>query len=147
MENMSHTLFVLGSAGAALIAGYVLHHLINAKRLGDAKEFARRIEEEARKEGQAQKKEIILQGKHEFLDYKRQAEQELKELERELKGKERKLEEHGDKLEEKLENAVNIIKEFDVSVKRAMEITNLSSDYQEKLINELERQNIKCRIE
>ncbi|MDR3074407.1 MAG: ribonuclease Y [Deltaproteobacteria bacterium] len=112
MNGTTHTLLVAGGALAAVWAGYFLHNLIHAKRLKDAKDFARRIEEEARKEGQAQKKEILLQGKHELLEYKRQAEQELKELERELKGKEKKLQEHGEKLEEKLEKATE--KEHDL---------------------------------
>jgi len=105
MNGMTHTLIIVGGALAALIAGYILHNVINAKRLNEAKKFASRIEEEARKEGLAQKKEILLQGKHELLEYKRQAEQELKELERELKGKEKKLEDYSERLEEKLEKA------------------------------------------
>ena len=136
MENMPQILLVLGSSGIALIAGYILHHAVNAKRIGDAKEFARRIEEEARKEGHAQKKEIILQGKHEFLEYKRQAEQDLKELERELKLKERKLEEHGDKLEEKLEKATQKEQELLVHEKelarKERSISELEETLQEK---------------
>ncbi|CAK7037293.1 MAG: Ribonuclease Y [Desulfovibrio sp.] len=105
MTGMTHTLMVAGALVAAALVGYFLHNAINAKRLRDAKDFARRIEEEARKEGQAQKKEILLQGKHELLEYKRQAEQELKELEKDLKIKEKKLQDHSDKLEEKSEKS------------------------------------------
>ncbi|MCC8194608.1 MAG: ribonuclease Y [Deltaproteobacteria bacterium] len=112
MNGMTHTLVAVGAGLAALLAGYVLHSVINAKRLRDAKEFASRIEDEARKEGLAQKKEILLQGKHELLEYKRQAEQELKELEKELKGKEKKLEDYSEKLEEKFEKATE--KEHDL---------------------------------
>ena len=103
MNGMSHILLPVGSFLIAAIAGYFLHNIINAKKMKDAREFARRIEDEARKEGQAQKKEILLQGKHELLEYKRQAEQEIKELERELKAKEKRLQDHSEKLEEKLE--------------------------------------------
>lgn len=103
MTGMTHTLMVAGGFIAALLAGYILNNVINAKRLRDAKDFALRIEEEARKEGQAQKKEILLQGKHELLEYKRQAEQELKELEKDLKVKDKKLQDYGEKLEEKFE--------------------------------------------
>ncbi|MDL2272592.1 ribonuclease Y [Desulfovibrio sp. OttesenSCG-928-I05] len=103
--NGTQTLMIVGTALVAALVGYFLHRLINTKRLNDARDLARRIEEEARKEGQAQKKEIILQGKHELIEYKKEAEQELKELERELKIKERKLEEYSEKLEEKFEKA------------------------------------------
>jgi ribonuclease Y len=105
MTGMTHTLMVAGGLVAAALVGYILHNVINAKKLRNAKDFAQRIEEEARKEGQAQKKEILLQGKHELLEYKRQAEQELKELEKELKVKDKKLQDYGEKLEEKVEKA------------------------------------------
>ncbi|GHV50545.1 ribonuclease Y [Deltaproteobacteria bacterium] len=114
MNGMTDTLLVAGGALLAAIAGYILHGVINAKRLKDSKEFAHRIEEEARKEGQAQKKEILLQGKHEILEYKRVAEQELKELERELKAKEKKIQDHSEKLEEKLEKTTE--KEHDLLI-------------------------------
>ena len=112
MDGMTHILGIIGIGLAAFCVGYILHNLINAKRLKEAKEFASRIEDEARKEGLAQKKEILLQGKHELLEYKRQAEQELKELEKELKGKEKKLEDYSGRLEEKLEKATE--KEHDL---------------------------------
>ncbi len=141
--DMSHTLMVAGSLVAAALAGYLLHNFINAKRLKDAKDFARRIEDEARKEGQAQKKEILLQGKHELLEYKRQAEQDLKELERELKNKEKKLEDHGEKLEEKLEKATEkehelILMEKDLARKeRSME--EKEAQLSEKMIEQERR--------
>ena len=42
----------------------------------------------------------------------------------------------------KLEDTVNIIKEFNVTVTKAMEVTKLSNDKREILICELKRQNI-----
>ena len=105
MNGIVYTLAIAASMLAAACLGYFLHHLINTKRLKDARDLARRIEEEARKEGQAQKKEIILQGKHELLEYKTQAEQEIKELERDIKLKEKKLDEYSERLEEKVEKA------------------------------------------
>ena len=85
--------------------GYILHRYLSAKRIGDARELARRIVEEGRKEAQAQKKEMILQGQDELFNQKRELELEFKERERELKAKDRKLQEHGERLEEKLEKA------------------------------------------
>ncbi|MDL2210905.1 Rnase Y domain-containing protein, partial [Desulfovibrio sp. OttesenSCG-928-O18] len=138
---------VAGAALVAVLAGYVLHNIINAKRLRDAKEFARRIEDEARKEGQAQKKEILLQGKHELIEYKRQAEQELKELEKELKAKEKKLEDYSDKLEEKLEKTTE--KEHDLllmekelarkerGLEEKDELLNRKMDEQERRLQEV----------
>lgn len=97
------SLIVCGIAG--LFVGIVINSRINAKRLGDANELARRIIDEARKEAQAQKKEIILQGQDDLFNQKREMENELKERERDVKVRERKLDEMGGRLEEKLEKA------------------------------------------
>jgi len=44
--------------------------------------------------------------------------------------------------EGKLEATIGIIKEFNATVTKAMEVTKLSNDEREKLICELKRQNI-----
>ena len=46
------------------------------------------------------------------------------------------------KQEGKLEATIGIIKEFNATVTKAMEVTKLSDDEREKLICELKRQNI-----
>ena len=91
-------LLLLGCGG-----GYFLHRHVCIKRLGDARELAGRIVEEARKEAQAQKKEILLQGQNDLFNQKRELESEFKERERELKARDRKLQEQGERLEERLE--------------------------------------------
>ncbi len=91
-------LLLLGCGG-----GYLLHRHVCVKRLGDARELAGRIVEEARKEAQAQKKEILLQGQNDLFNQKRELESEFKERERELKARDRKLQEQGERLEERLE--------------------------------------------
>lgn len=91
-------LLLLGCGG-----GYFLHRYVCTKRLGDARELAGRIVEEARKEAQAQKKEILLQGQNDLFNQKRELESEFKERERELKARDRKLQEQGERLEERLE--------------------------------------------
>ena len=78
-------LLLLGCGG-----GYFLHRYVCTKRLGDARELAGRIVEEARKEAQAQKKEILLQGQNDLFNQKRELESEFKERERELKARDRK---------------------------------------------------------
>ena len=93
-------LLLLGCGG-----GYFLHRYVCTKRLGDARELAGRIVEEARKEAQAQKKEILLQGQNDLFNQKRELESEFKERERELKARDRKLQEQGERLEERLEKA------------------------------------------
>lgn len=80
---------------------------ISARRIGDARDLAMRIVEEARKEAQAQKKELLVQGQNDLFTQKREMENEFRERERELKQRERKLDENGAKLEEKLEKAAS----------------------------------------
>ncbi|MDR1856298.1 MAG: ribonuclease Y [Desulfovibrio sp.] len=93
---------VAGSAGGAIVHGRIV-----GRRLGDARELARRIIDEARKEALAQKKEILIQGQDDLFNQKREMENEHKEREREVKGRERKLDEMTARLEEKLEKATS----------------------------------------
>ncbi len=47
MNGMTHTLMIAGGALVAFIVGYILHNVINAKRLKEDKEIAGRMDEEA----------------------------------------------------------------------------------------------------
>lgn len=85
--------------------GMFLQRRLEARRVGEAGDLARRIVEEARKEAQAQKKELLVQGQNDLFAQKREMENEFKEREREAKQRERKLDELGGRLEEKLEKA------------------------------------------
>ena len=105
---MSEFLYPLLAGLAILLgvfAGFFLHNYLSTKRVGDARELARRIVEEGRKEAHAQKKEMLIQGQDELFKQKREMELDSKERERELKARERKLQEHSEKLEERLEKA------------------------------------------
>lgn len=85
--------------------GILLYKKISKKHIGDAKELAIRIIEEARKEGQAQKKEILLQGQNEIFNQKKEIEFDFKQREKELNIKDRKLQDQSERLEEKFEKA------------------------------------------
>ncbi len=102
---MSFVSIMLILAGVAIgaAAGYILHKTIESKRLGDAKDLAERILDEARKEAQASKKESLLQAQDEIYNQKKELETEYKERERQLKSKEGKLAEKEERLEGKLE--------------------------------------------
>ncbi|MBO4793465.1 MAG: DUF3552 domain-containing protein, partial [Deltaproteobacteria bacterium] len=96
-------LIILGVLIAGALIGFALHRYQSAKSVGDARDLAGRIVEEARKEAQAQKKEILLQGQDELFNQKRELENDFKERERELKARDHKLQEQGERLEERLE--------------------------------------------
>ncbi|EPR32886.1 2,3 cyclic-nucleotide 2-phosphodiesterase [Alkalidesulfovibrio alkalitolerans DSM 16529] len=94
----------VGLVGGAA-AGYVLHRIIEAKRLAEAKDLAQRILEEARKEAQVTKEDVLVQGQKELLQEKKEQEREIKERENALKAKEQKLMAKEERLEAKLETA------------------------------------------
>jgi len=94
---------ILAGAVIGAAAGYILHKTIESRRLGDARDLAERILDEARKEAQAGKKESLLQAQDEIYNQKRELENEYKERERQLKGKETRLAEKEERLEGKLE--------------------------------------------
>ncbi|KAA0204654.1 ribonuclease Y [Lawsonia intracellularis] len=85
--------------------GIFLYKKVSKKYIGDAKELAIRIVEEARKEGQAQKKEILLQGQNEIFNQKKEFEFDFKQREKELSIKDKKLQVQSERLEERLERA------------------------------------------
>ncbi len=93
---------IIGLAGGAA-AGYILHRIIEGKRLAEAKDLAVRILEEARKEAQVTKEDAIVQGQKELLREKKEQEGEIKERENSLKAKEQKLAAKEERLESKLE--------------------------------------------
>lgn len=110
--DASHLIYIAITAIVGCILGILFHKNMSAKHIGDANDLAKRIVEEARKEGEAQKKEITLQGKDEAQEYKRSLELDLKERERELKAREKRILESSEKLEEKLDNALKKEQEF-----------------------------------
>jgi len=85
--------------------GYVLHKVLEAKRVNNAEGLAKRIIDEARKEAQAQKKELLLQAQDDIYNQKKELERENKEREKELKKRETKILDKEERLEDKLEKA------------------------------------------
>ncbi len=138
---MSEFLYPLLAGLAILLgvfAGFLLHNYLSKKRVGDARELARRIVEEGRKEAQAQKKEMLIQGQDELYNQKREMELDFKERERELKARDRKLQEHSDKLEERLEKATE--KEHEI-IAAEKELTRRERRLAEAEAHLSERQN------
>lgn len=105
MESIFSILFVALGIIVGAAGGYALHRLLATKRLEDARELAKRIVEEARKEAVAHKKEAKLQAHDEILAQKKEMEAELKEREREIKQRENKVLEKEERLEDRLEKA------------------------------------------
>ena len=88
-----------------VIFGCWLQNRLNTKRVGDAKDLADRIIDEARKEASAQKKELLIQSQNELLSQKKEIETEFREQEKEIKSRERKIQDLTERLDEKIERA------------------------------------------
>ena len=112
---MENSIFYVLAVVALVLGGFIgvfIQRNITNKRIGEANDLARRIVDEARKEGQAQKKEILLQGQNEVFSQKHALEVEYKEQERVLKNREKKLQDITDRMEEKMERLTQ--KEHDI---------------------------------
>lgn len=104
MNGMSILWVVFGLAvGGA--GGFILHKMLESKRVENAEGLAKRIVDEARKEAQAQKKELLLQAQDDIYNQKKELEKEYKERERELKKRESKLLDKEERLEDRSEKA------------------------------------------
>ena len=112
MENSIVNVFAVVALVLGGFIGVFIQRNITNKRIGEANDLARRIVDEARKEGQAQKKEILLQGQNEVFSQKHALEAEYKEQERVLKNREKKLQDITDRMEEKMERITQ--KEHDI---------------------------------
>ncbi|MBQ7617789.1 MAG: ribonuclease Y [Desulfovibrio sp.] len=103
--GFSYYFLLLVVAALAATGGFFMQRTLAARRLGDAEVLAKRMLEEAQREGLAKQKEIVLQGQDEIFRQKKALESEFREREKEVKNRERKLDELSDKLEEKQEKS------------------------------------------
>lgn len=103
MYIISLSVSIILTAIVGIVAGCFIQNRVTAKRLGDAKDLATRIINEARKEASAQKKELLVQCQDEILQQKKAMEIEYREQEREIKNRERKVQDLTERLDEKIE--------------------------------------------
>jgi ribonuclease Y len=102
---MSFSVIIALLIGAVLgaAAGFIMHKVLQSRRLTEAKDLADRILSEARKEAQAAKKEALLAAQDEIFAQKKELESDYRDREQTLKSKETRLVEKQERLEEKLE--------------------------------------------
>lgn len=103
MYILSLSVSIILTAIVGIVVGCFVQNRITSKRLGDAKDLATRIINEARKEATAQKKELLVQCQDEILQQKKAMEIEYREQEREIKNRERKVQDLTERLDEKIE--------------------------------------------
>lgn len=127
--------------------GIFVYKKLGKRHLGDAKELAARIIEEARKEGQAQKKEILLQGQDTLFNQKKELEAAFRDREKALNIKDKKLQDQSERLEEKFEKAtekeheiLQVEKDLTQKERKLIELEeqlNVRMDEQEKRLQEV----------
>ena len=103
--SFSYYFLLLLVAVVAALGGILGQRAMTTRRLGDAEVLAKRIVEDAQKEGLAQKKELLLQGQDEVYTQKKELENEFREREREVKNRERKLDEMGERIDARIEKS------------------------------------------
>ncbi|MBI4278326.1 MAG: ribonuclease Y, partial [Armatimonadetes bacterium] len=94
---------VLVGAGAFLL-GYLLRKYVAEAKIKSAEEAARRIVEDAVKEGEAKQREAILEARDEAYRIKREAERELREQRAEIQRLERRIVQREENLDRKAES-------------------------------------------
>ena len=136
MYIISLSVSIILTAIVGIVAGCFIQNRVTAKRLGDAKDLATRIINEARKEASAQKKELLVQCQDEILQQKKAMEIEYREQEREIKNRERKVQDLTERLDEKIERVTKkeeqAAKERQLAEKEA-ELQNLMDEQERKL--------------
>ena len=94
---------VVITAALSVAAGYLLRKIVGEAKISSAEAEAKRILEEAQREGEAKKREIALEAKEEIHRMRTEAERELRDRRHELQQFERRLVQREESLEKKLE--------------------------------------------
>lgn len=132
-------LYVIGAIIIGLVIGYFLRRYIGEGKIGGAEEFARKILEDAEKDGEARKKELLLEGKEEIHELRMEAEREARDRRNEVQNHEKRVlnkEENLDKKAENLEKKEEkLTKLKNQVVKKETEINNLYDEQVSKLEN------------
>src|SRR5690606_24964967 len=91
------------TAVLSVAAGYLLRKIVGEAKISSAEDEAKRILEEAQREGGAKKREIAVEAKEEIHRMRTEAERELRDRRHELQQFERRLVQREESLEKKLE--------------------------------------------
>ena len=113
-------LFAILGAIIGILAGYFIRKTIGEGKINNAEELAKRIIEDAERDGEAHKKELLLEVKEEIHTLRTEAEKEnrerrseLQKLERRIINKEESIDRKSDAIERKEEALASKIKEVE----------------------------------
>ncbi|WFA09741.1 ribonuclease Y [Tissierella sp. Yu-01] len=128
-------IFIILGLIIGIIAGYFIRRYIGEGKIKNAEELAKKITEEAEKNGEARKKELLLEAKEEIHKSRGEAEREIRERRNEVQKLERRVLHKEETLDRKAES---IEKKEEQLAKKSKYL-----DEKEESINELyERQTL-----
>jgi len=123
-----------------IVAGYLIRRYISEGKINNAEELAKKITEDAIKEGEARKKELLLEAKEEIhrsrseLDREiRERRNEIQKLEKRLLNKEESLDRRSEMLEKKEETLSKKIKNLEDKELEIEELHQLRTKELEKI--------------
>ncbi|MDG2861089.1 Rnase Y domain-containing protein, partial [Vibrio parahaemolyticus] len=109
--TIANLIFAILGLIIGVIVGYLIRRYISEGKINNAEELAKKITEDAIKEGEARKKELLLEANAEIhrsrndLDREiRERRNEIQKLEKRLLNKEESLDRKSEQLEKKEEN-------------------------------------------
>ena len=129
---IDNLIFIILGLIIGIIAGYFIRRYIGEGKIKNAEELAKRIAEEAEKNGEARKKELLLEAKEEIHKSRTEAEKENRERRNEIQ-----------KLERRVLNKEEILDRKSESLEKKEEILAKKSKYldeKEESINDLYKQ-------
>ncbi|MBU5437638.1 ribonuclease Y [Tissierella sp. MSJ-40] len=132
-------LFVILGAVFGIFAGYYIRKTIGEGKINNAEELAKRIVEDAERDGETQKKELLLEAKEEIHKLRSEVEKENRERRNELQKLERRILHKEETIDRKSDS---IEKKEDLLIRKGRELEekeNLINELYEKQVLELER--------
>ncbi len=123
----------------ALVAGYMARKYIAEARIASAEEAARKIMEQAEKDGEARNREMILEAKESIYKLRSEQEKEQREQRNELQRMERRLEQKEESLDRKLESAEKKEEVLETREKEVQQLQEKLQDTYHQQLEELER--------
>lgn len=146
LENLIHwrclvieTLFAILVAIIGIIAGYYIRKYIGEGKIKSAEELAKKIVEDAERNGEARKKELLLEAKEEIHKLRSEAERESRERRNEIQKLERRILHKEETIDRKSEAIERKEESISKKIRQLEDKESALSDLYDKQVLELER--------
>lgn len=136
----------IGALAVGIVAGYFIFNAIQKKQMGDAKNQAKRLVEDAENQASTLKKEALIEAKEEALKFKNESDNEIRERRAEVQKMENRLlqkEEALDRKEDLLDKKIQSAEDLKMQIENQKnELVNQEKELEKKaesISKELER--------